>query len=51
MPKAMPTCVLAESPQAFAIPVSGTFDLRKPAEYLEMVVPLCCGAKELTKVA
>ena len=49
--KAMPTCVLAKSPQAFAIPVSGKFDHRKPAEYLEKLVPLCCGAKELTKVA
>ena len=48
---AMPTCVLAKSPQAFAIPASGKFDLRKPTEYLEMLMPLCCGAKELTMVA
>ena len=47
----MPTCVLVKSPQAFAIPVSGTCDLRKPAEYLNKLIPLCCGAKELTKVA
>ena len=47
----MPTCVLTQSPQAFAIPVSGQFDLRKPAEYLEPLVPLCCSAKELIRVA
>ena len=43
--------MLAKSPQAFAIHVCGQFDLRKPAEYLEMLIPLCCSAKELTKVA
>ena len=48
---AMPTCVLVQEEQAFAIPVSGQFDLRKPAEYLEKLVPLCCGAKELIRVA
>ena len=47
----MPTCVLVKSPQAFAIPVSGNCDLRKPAEYIEKLIPLCCDAKELTKVA
>ena len=47
----MPTCVLAQSPQAFAIPVSGQFDFRDPAKYLQPLVPLCHGAKELTKVA
>ena len=47
----MPTCVRAQSPQAFAIPVSAGCDLRKPAKYLEPLMPLCCGAKELTMVA
>ena len=47
----MPTCVLAQSPQAFAIPVSGDYDLREPAKYLQPLMPLCCGAKELTMVA
>ena len=46
----MPTCVLAKSPQAFAIPVSGKFDLRKPAEYLEPLGLLCRSAKELIRV-
>ena len=47
----MQTCALVKSPQAFAIPVSGQFDLRDPAKYLQPLVPLCHGAKELTKVA
>ena len=47
----MPTCVLAKSPQAFAIPVSGKFDLRQPAEYLETLGLLRCSAKELIGVA
>ena len=51
MLNALPTCVLAQSPQTFAIPVSGDYDLHKPAKYLQPSMPLCCGAKELTKVA
>ena len=50
MLKAMPTCVLVKSPQAFVIPVSGQFDLRKPAEYLEPLGLLCCSAKELIAI-
>ena len=46
----MPTCVLAQSPQAFAIPVSADSP-RQPAGYLHPLMPLCCGAKELTRVA
>ena len=47
----MPTCELAQSPQAFAIPASGDYDLLEPAKYLQPLMPLCCGAKELTMVA
>ena len=46
----MPTCVLTQSPQAFAIPVSGDYDLREPAKYPQPLMPLCWGAKELTRV-
>ena len=47
----MPTCVLAQSPQAFAIPVSGQFDLREPAKYLEPLACLGAIANELAKQA
>ena len=47
----MPTCELAQSPQAFAIPASGDYDLFEPAKYLQSLMPLCCGAKQLVRVA
>ena len=47
----MPTCVLVQEEQAFAIPVSNQFQLREPAKYLQPLMQLCCVAKELIKVA
>ena len=44
---AMPTCVLVQEEQAFAIPVSNQFQLREPAKYLQPLMQLRCVAKEL----
>ena len=46
----MPTCVLVQEEQAFAIPVSNQFQLREPAKYVQPLMQLCCVAKELIKV-
>ena len=43
--------MLVKSPQAFAIPVSGQFDLHKPAKYLEPLACLGAIANELAKQA
>ena len=47
----MPTCELVKSPQALAIPVSGHFNLRDPATYLQSLPCLVVTARELTKQA
>ena len=45
----MPTCVLARSPQAFAIPVDG-HDLKDLKKYLQPLRQLGSIAGELTKL-
>ena len=45
----MPTCVLARSPQAFAIPVDG-HDLKDLKKYLQPLQLLGSIAAELTKL-
>ena len=46
----MPTCVLVQEEQAFAIPVSGQYNLRESAKYLQPLMQLCCVARELPTV-